>query len=65
MNKYFVSYTFNPIEETNFGGIGFGCNIVETKFQIRGMEDIYKIIEVLENDEIGNVVIMNIQKMPI
>lgn len=61
MNKYFVSYTFKPKD----GGIGHGCNVVETKFQINNIEDIYKIIEVLEDDEIRNVVIMNIQKMPI
>lgn len=61
MNKYFISYSFVPKN----GAIGYGCNVVELKCQIESMEHINAIISALENDEFKNVVIINIQKMPI
>ena len=59
MNKYFVSFSHS--NGTGFTTIECADNLIES------IEDIEKIIECIqkENPRIKNVIIMNIQRLPI
>lgn len=54
--NYFVSYTYDK---------GSGCTTIKTSQMIESIDDITAIIESIQNDYIKNVVIMNIQPLPI
>lgn len=54
--NYFVSYTFEH---------GTGCTVIETARIISNFKDINEIKKNIEKDGIKNVIIMNIQRLPI
>lgn len=57
MNKYFVSYSHSS---------GFGCTVVKTNYDIDSYDNILEIIDKLQkNDTAKNIIILNIQRLPI
>ncbi len=63
MNKYFVSYSYTSNNKREFG---FGnCQINRNK--IKNYDDINAIKNIIQEQspDLGNVIILNIQKLPI